>query len=206
MKGTGITLLLLLFVFLFTAQPSTPQQHDWEETATETIWHKRYTNCDYGYYVSLRSGVVAHGTRSPAPNHGFYVSLPDVSNASPASEDRDRIVWVDAHYNVSDFHSLAKVVKYEMRWTSEGKVSMRVVQRKTSTLGGVPAVSLVVQRAGEHGLVIEQRVIALRSGIVYTAALQSLAKNIAADREKFEQIRRGFTLLPLPQGECSNDG
>jgi len=205
MKGTAITLLLLLFFLSLTAQPGHPQQHHWEETVTETIWRERYTNCDYGYYVSLPAGVVAHGTHSPNPNHGIYVSLPDVGNVSPAADDHDRFVWVDAHYNASDYRSLASVVKYEMRGTSEGKAALRVVQRKASSLGGVPAVSFIVQYEGQHGRVTEQRVIALRSGVVYTVALQSLAKNIAADREQFDQIRRGFTLLPLPQGECSND-
>src|SRR5206468_11883215 len=41
---------------------SSPQRH-WEET--ETIWRGRYTNCKYGYYVMLSSGVIAYGSHSP---------------------------------------------------------------------------------------------------------------------------------------------
>ncbi len=197
LRHIALLLLSLLFAFPLGAQ------HRWEETASETIWRERYTNCDYGYYVSLPDGVVAHGTHSPAPNHGFYVSLPDVGNSSP-HDDHGRSIWVYAHYNVSDYHSLESVVKYEMRWTSE-KPALRVVQRKDSTLGGVPAVSFIVQYEGRHGSVTEQRIIALRSGVVYTVALRSLDENIAADREQFDKIRKGFTLLPLPKGECSND-
>src|SRR6266568_4714934 len=76
---------------------SSPQRH-WEETETETIWRGRYTNCKYGYYVMLSSGVIAHGSHRPAPNHGFLVSLPDVGKTSEASVSDPRFLWVNAEY------------------------------------------------------------------------------------------------------------
>jgi hypothetical protein len=182
------------------------RQRYWEETETETLWRGRYSNCDYGFYVSLGNGVVGHGTHSPAPNHGIYLSLPDVRNVNPAADALDRFVWVDAHYNVSDYRSLESVTKYELGIASEGKTAFRVVQRKPTTLGGLRAIAFTAKYEGHHGLVVEQGVLALRSGIVYTVAVQSHTDSIAADGKQFEQVRRGFTLLPIPQGECSNGG
>ncbi len=182
------------------------RQTYWEETETETLWRGRYSNCDYGFYVSLGNGVVWHGTHSPAPNHGIYLPLPDVGNVNPAADALDRFIWVDAHHNVSDHRSLESVTTYELGVASEGKTAFRVVQRKPTTLGGLRAIAFTVEYEGHHGRVVEWGVLALRSSIVYTVAVQSLADSIAADREQFEQVRRGFTLLPIPQGECSNNG
>jgi len=182
------------------------RQRYWEETETETLWRGRYSNCDYGFYVSLGHGVVGHGTHSPAPDHGIYLSLPDVGNVNAAADARDRFVWVDAHYNVSDYRSLESVAKYELNVASEGKTAFRLVERKATTLSGLRAIAFTVEYEGHHGRVVEQGVIALRSGMVYTVAVQSLPDSIAADREQFEQVRRDFRLLPIPKGECSNDG
>jgi hypothetical protein len=195
-----------LLVFSVASEAQQARQHHWEETETETLWRGRHSNCDYGFYVSLGNGVVGHGTHSPAPNHGIYLSLPDVGNVHPATDALDRFVWVDAHYNVSDYRSLESVTKYELGVASEGKTAFRVVQRKPTTLGGLRAIAFTVDYEAHHRRVVEQRVLALRSGIVYTLAVQSLADSIAADREQFDQVRRGFTLLPIPQGECSNGG
>ncbi len=98
----------------------------WEETKTETLWRGRYSNEDYGFYVSLSKGVVGHGNHSPSPNHGIYVSLPDVGNVNPAY-DADRSVWVDAHYNTSDYRSLGSVMKYEIGTPIKGANSRLVL-------------------------------------------------------------------------------
>jgi hypothetical protein len=58
------------------------QKRYWEETKSETLRRGRYSNCDCGFYVTLGPGVVGHGTHSPAANHGFYVSLPDVGDTA----------------------------------------------------------------------------------------------------------------------------
>ena len=197
---------LLVSSVAASSEAQQTRQRYWEESETETLWRGRYSNCDYGFYVSLGYGVVGHGTHSPAPNHGIYLSLPDVGNVNAAADTRNRFVWVDAHYNVSDYRSLGSVAKDELDIASQGKTAFRVVQRKATTLDGLRAMAFTVEYEGHHGRVVEQGVIALRSGIVYTVAVQSHPDSIAADRVQFEQVLRGFRLLPIPKGECSNDG
>jgi hypothetical protein len=201
----GWAALLVLSVVTDSKAQQAHQQF-WEETKTETLWRGRYSNEDYGFYVSLGDGVVGHGTHSPAPNHGIYLSLPDVGNVNPAADALDRVVWVDAHYNVSDYRSLGSVTKYELSVASEGKTAFHTVQRKATTLGGLRAIAFTVEYEGPHGHMVERSVLALRCGIVYTVSVQSLADLIAADKEQFDQVRKGFTLLPIPQKECGNGG
>src|SRR6266511_595688 len=72
------------------------QHRYWQETESETLWWSRYSNCDYGFHVLLGDRVVAHGTLPPAPNHGFYVSLPDVGGTRtnyPTSDRDGRYIW-----------------------------------------------------------------------------------------------------------------
>jgi hypothetical protein len=210
MRPRGLYLLVWAALLASSVATCSEAEHAprryWQETETETLWRGRYSNCDYGFYVSLGNGVVGHGTHSPAPNHGIYLTLPDVGNVNPVADALDRFVRVDAHYNVSDYRSLENVTKYELGIAREGKAAFQVIQRKATTLGGLRAIAFIVEYEGRNGRLVEQGVLALRSGIVYTVALQSLADSIAADREQFEQVRRGFILLPLPQGECSNGG
>jgi len=209
MKAGALYLLVwvaLLASSVTASEAQQARQRYWEETDKETLWRGRYSNCDYGFYVSLGNGVVGHGTHSPAPNHGVYLWLPDVGNVNPAGDALDRFVWVDAHYNVSDYRSLESVTKYELSIAGEGKTAFRVVQRKATTLAGLRAMAFTVEYEGPHGRVVEEAVFALRSDIVYKAAVQSLTDSIASDREQFEQVLKGFTLLPIPQGECSNGG
>jgi len=90
----------------------------------------------------LSSGVIAHGSHSPAPNHGFLVSLPDVGKASEASVSDPRFLWVNAEYNMSESHSLRGVADYKLNLTSSDKAALRIAERKSTTLGGIAAVRL----------------------------------------------------------------
>ncbi len=207
-RASHLLVWAALLVLSVVADSKAQQAHQryWEETKTETLWRGRYSNEDYGFCVSLGNGVVGHGAHSPAPNHGIYLSLPDVGNVNPAADALDRVVWVDAHYNVSDYRSLGSVTKYELGIASEGKTAFRIVQRKATTLGGLRAIAFAVDYEGSHGRMVEQGVLALRCGIVYTVSVQSFADFMAADQEQFDEIRKGFTLLPIPQKECSYGG
>jgi hypothetical protein len=180
------------------------QQRHWEQTQTETIWRDRYTNCDYGYYVLLPAGVIAHGSHSPSPNHGFLVPLPDVARTSYASINEERFVWVNANYNVSDYHSLAGVANYELDLMKAGESAFRVVERKSAKLAGLRAIYVRVVYETPKGRVVEQKVIALRSGIVYTIGLRTREAEYRPDDEQFREICKGLKLLRLPRGACTN--
>jgi hypothetical protein len=212
MKRVVLEPLLLMAVVLAVAAPSGYseqvrrfQQRHWEETETETIWRGRYTNCDYGYYVLLSSSMIAHGSHSPAPNHGFLVSLPDVGKTSPASNNEQRLLWVNAEYNVSESHSLRRVADYRFKLATRGKAALKVVERKSTTLGGIAAVRFRVEYGSPNSRMIEEQVVALRSGIVYEIGLRTQQAEYNPDSRSFKQVLWGFKLLNLPQGQCSND-
>lgn len=69
MRSCAVFVVLICIVGVARAQ-----FHNWVETRFETIWRKRYTNCDEGYAVDLPSGVIAHDSLPPNPNHGFLIS------------------------------------------------------------------------------------------------------------------------------------
>lgn len=211
MKRVVLERLLLTFVLAVpslsgdSAQHQRSQQRHWEETETETIWRDRYTNCDYGYYVLLSSGVIAHGSHSPAPNHGFLVSLPDVGKTSEASVGDQRFLWVNANYNMSESHSLRGVADYQINLSSRDKRALRIDDRRSTTLGGIAAIRFRLEYGSPDSRVIENEVVALRSGIVYEIGLRTQLADYDRDNQWFEQVWSGFKLLSLPQGACSND-
>ena len=47
----------------------------------------------------------------------------------------------------------------------------------------------------------EEEAVALRSAVVYEIGLRTRPADYDRDNQWFEQIRRGFKLLSLPQGE-----
>jgi len=196
---------LLISSVISCSQAQQSRQKYWEETATETLWRGRYSNCDYGFYVSLGDGVVGHGRHSPAPNHGIYLSLPDMGDVHPVSHLPDRSIWIDAHYNVSDNRSLSGVAKYELALGDKARAASHVTSFKGTSLAGLRAIAYTVEYEGRNGRMVEQGVLALRSGVVYTIAVRSPTDTIAADREEFDRVRTGFKVLPIPKGQCSND-
>jgi hypothetical protein len=185
-------------------QPPQVEQRHWTETETEMIWRGQYDNCDYGYYVLLPNGVVAHGTTSPAPNHGFLISLPDLAKTSYVSNQGDRFAWVDASYNVTNYHTLASVADYEVHVMDQERGRSRIIGRASTRLAGLRALRFKVEYQSSRGKVTEEQIIALRSDIVYTVGLRTLQQFHLPDEQIFQQIADGFRLQPLPQGVCSN--
>src|SRR5580704_10312285 len=95
-------IFLLIALACAPAQTKTPAPHG-RETDTETIWTARYSNCDYGFYVVLPTGVVGHGAKPPAPNRGFAIDpaaarSTDTFNAA----DANRYIEVSSFYDLED--------------------------------------------------------------------------------------------------------
>jgi hypothetical protein len=187
-----------------SSQPPQVEQRHRSGTETEMIWRGQYNNCDYGYYVLLPNGVVAHGAPSPTPNHGFLISLPDLARTSYVSNQGDRFTWVDASYNVTDYHTLASVADYEVHIMDQERGRSRIIGRASTRLAGLRALRFKVEYQSSKGNITEEQIIALRSDIVYTVGLRTLHQFRSSDEQIFQQIADGFRLLPLPQGECSN--
>ena len=184
------------------AKPSTGLKRLWRETDSETLWTDRYNNCDYGYYVLLDAGVVAHGSLPPSPNHGFLISLQDVGKTSFSSyETETRFVWVDASY--TDDLSLKDAADNLQQIEKANDVS-RHSNRVFLSLAGLPAIEDKLEGSSPKDEPIKESIVALRSEIVYTIGLRTTKAYKAVDEKQFRRIRDGFRLLKLPKGGCSN--
>jgi len=211
--------LLLLSVLLSpapvaTSEPERAQarlQRHWKLSDSETLWTVRYSNCDYGFYVELAPGVVAHGPLPPSPNHGFVVPLPEVGKKSFALDANERVIWVEVAYDLSGdqpIEGTSRPAKSNAKADSKtsDKASGTAVQaaRPNVTLAGMPAVLTRSSHPSAFGDEIEETIVAKRDGIVYTLSLQTFQKYQAADEMQFHRISNGFRLTQLPKGECSN--
>jgi len=188
--------LLVLGQSLWSQTSRSAPQH-WTETESETLWRVQYSNEDYGYQVRLAAGTIGHGTHSPNPNHGFLVPLPDVGRELPASTDEARFVWVDASYNATDFSSLSQIAAEQVHIMDDQRASSHVVGRKLTKLAGITAIVFTSEYSSPKGDVVEEQLIALRSGIIYTIWLRTTKANRLTDEEQFRRIQSGFRLLAL---------
>jgi hypothetical protein len=172
------------------------------------LWRGRYSNCDYGYYVNLGPEFVGHATPPPAPNHGFAIALPDVGRTSQVlPESEERYIWTDATYDVLDDNSLSAAVQSENRIRNEmhGGVRPASYRHKRTILAGVPAMNIRTERNSEGKRIIEETVVAVRSGIVYEVGMVTNAAEFEADIAQFRKVLAGFRWTKLPTGECRND-
>ncbi len=113
-------------------------------------------------------------------------------------------MWVDASYGTSDDQSLVGAASEEDQITTEASGHSRVVERKSTKLAGLQAIRSTAEYASPKGAVIDEAVIAVRSGIRYTISLHTTQRDRSVDEEQFKKILNGFRLLKLPRGECSN--
>jgi len=186
-------------------KPSTRLHRHWTETDSETLWRTRYTNCDYGFYVLLGDGVVAHATLPPSPNHGFLLPLPDIGRTNYLSATKEtQFIWVDAHYDALDDQSLRSAVSSQEEVQAAGGSKVRKTRRERTRLAGLQAIWSKAEFPTEGGKVVEEAVTAVRSGIVYTIGLRTNLIDQSVDEEQFRKVLLGFRLLKLPRGECRN--
>jgi hypothetical protein len=190
-------LALLLSLHSQTPKAAHSRQRYWTETDAETLWRIRYINCDYGYFVSIEPGTVGHGTHGPSPNHGFLVSLPDVGRVSLASDEEERFVWVNASYDVIDDQSLVGAARENIKSSDERRGGPGQAKRRHATLAGLPAIWIRMEHKTPKGLVVEESVVAVRLGIVYTVGLTTLQQDLSHDEKQFKEILDGFHLLKL---------
>lgn len=191
-------------------------EHDktqqWRRTPTEIIWQGRYSNCDYGYFVDLPKGDLAHSPKPPQPNHGAIIDLarPNIDGELPLG--LHRYVSFDSHYNVTGSSSLASIVEDEVRVMSEGKREFHVIAKGRARMAGLPAILLKVGYADSQDAVSALRMIAYRppgahglGNIIYDVTLTSTRSAFERDRATFDAVVAGVHLAPLPLGACSND-
>jgi hypothetical protein len=188
------------------AQGSPPQGSHWRLTDSETLWTGRYSNCQYGYYFLLPTSVVAHAEYPPAPHHGFLVKLPETGTTSEATWDNsDRLIWVNAEYNVTEPSSLNGVADYQIELTGSDKEHFKFTGRRSTTLHLRPAIKFKAEYDTPKGRVVEEVLVALHSGVVYELGLKTTTEHYAGDRQTYGELITGFRFTPIPKGQCSND-
>ena len=205
MKRALLRMLALTAVIGFVTPQMLPSDNPvnrlkrhWRETDSETLWTVRYTNCDYGYYVLIGPGVVAHNGLPPSPNHGFIVPLQDVGKTTYSLGEKERFVFVDATYDASDQPENSSSDK---KWRV---VRSGIKDGHTVNLAGLSAVASLTIESTPEGKSINEATVALRSGIVYTIGLRTQEPYRNADELQYRRIVAGFHWLRLPKGECSN--
>lgn len=195
------------FVLLLLGIFGLPPQKHWTQTANETVWRGRYTNCDKGWAVNLAPNTVAHASLPPSPNHGFLISAELPDTAASVSETADRLVGVYDLYDTLDYGSAAAYLDNELR--NAGQIT--VIEKRDTTLVGLPAAYVHYQSKSAEGSIEHEELAAYRghlkndSPIVYVLWLRTPEKYYVRDRRLFLQLRDNFHVLPVPKSECSDE-
>lgn len=206
-RFTFLPLITIVALFLAAdAQESSSQGSHWQLTDSETLWIGRYSNCQYGYLFSLPIGVVAHAEHPPSPHHGFLVKLPETGTRTEVTFDNsDRLIWVNAEYNVTEQSTLSGVADYQIELSGRNKKNFKLTEHRPATLQSGPAIKFVAEYDTPKGQVIEEVLVALRSGIVYELGLRTTTEHYTGDREQFRKLVTGVHFRPVPKGQCWNN-
>ena len=201
------TVAALLLIGFATAQEHPSPVKHWQLTDSETLWIGRYSNCQYGYYVLLPAGVVAHSELPPNPHHGFVVKLPDIGVRTEVTSDNnaDRLIWVNAEYNVTEESTLGGIANYEIGLTKSNKQNFKLTERKRIMLQSKPAVGFKVEYDTPKGRVVEEEIVAIRHGIIYEFGVKTNRDDYPEDAQELRRILAGVRFFRVPKGECSND-
>ena len=150
----------------------------------------------YAFRVRVPDGLVAYRASSPAPAHGLAIDL---------GSDDDRIS-VDGSYNAAEYPTARDALATTVEWISDRAHSIEEPQFQNVTLGGLPAVELVVKYRDKSTKAARvcRTVAAIRRtkptdtmGIVYEIILDTSAERVAKDIATYDAIVKSFRLDPL---------
>src|SRR5215831_815824 len=127
---TAILMVVTGSVLIGQNQGPTKKKAEITESESELLWKGRYAHCDYGFYVLLPQGYVAHSSLPPSPNHGFLVGLPDPATVHPVSVDDQRFIYVTAEYNSLEFQTLGAAAESRIDLTRGDKKGFEVIKRQ----------------------------------------------------------------------------
>jgi hypothetical protein len=114
-------------------------------TDSETLWTGRFAHCDYGFYVLLPRGMVAHANCPPNQIHGFTVALPELGTRQEVSSRRQRFIWTNAEYDASDSTSPKESAAYYINSVGHGEPGRIVSETRLVKLGTLPATRIKVE-------------------------------------------------------------
>lgn len=180
-------------------------QH-WSLTKDETIWRDRYTNHTRCYAVELPSGVVAHSSLPPSPNHGFLISGLAPEATAEASLDDDRLVGVYDSYDAGNYGSAEAYLKRLLEW--EGAIE--VLTTYPTRLQGRQAAYAHFRKKKDHTVLENQELVVYRrskfdSPMLYVIWMRNTSQSYAQDQNLYEEIRGGFHFLPSLKSGCSQE-
>ena len=195
-----------VLVFLFSVFPVSTWGQHWAQTADETIWRGKYTNCDKGYAIELPQGVIAHGSLPPSPNHGILVSGQAPDTTKEVTLDNQRLIGVYDTYDAADYGSARAYLKQLL----EREGSLQILKYSNNKFHGYPAAYVHFRKTKGNASLDTEEMVAYRrsktdSPIFYVIWVRSTSQSFEQDKKLYEQVRSGFRLLPMPKGQCSND-
>jgi len=197
----------LFFALAFVAYP---QGKHWTETADETIWRERYSNCDHGYFVILPLGVIGHGSHSPSPNHGILISAKQPSITTEVTLEEPRIMGV---YDSNDAEELggpkAYIEQYDLKPENTSE-RITILERRDTKFKGSTANYVHFRKVTEHMTSEIEELVVYRApkGIgptFYVVMLRTTPEFYSRDHALYAQIRDGLNFVRVPPGECTND-
>lgn len=143
-----------------------------------------YSNIEYGFCVTIPTGLAVDRNAPPAPDHGLGIRL-----------GGDREVWISAYYDVTFQGSAPAALQESLR--SAGRVAL--TPPRLTSLAGLPAARAETDGSHHHGV----HVAAIRRrrhdvAILYFLSLDSDAAHSTGDAAAFQAILRSFAVRPLP--------
>jgi hypothetical protein len=147
----------------------------------------RYYNFVYGYSVRIPKGLAGYNTAPPSPQHGFGVVL---------SWEPRSYVYFDGSYNSSEAKNAKEIEEAHLKWLEEKSAQVTGVERFNLHLGPLRARRYVARHTCKkvQGEFVEDTVIALYQGIVYSASLLTTQARYSQDRVILERMLRTWRL------------
>jgi hypothetical protein len=197
-----IGLVVMATAILVGAQGQSKIPQNWQLTEDETLWAVRYDNCEYGYFSLLPQGAIAHAEHPPDPHHGYLINPADLGSKHPISVyDSNRFVWVNANY--TDALTLADISDFEIEVAKADKNNSKLIERHRATLRSVPATRFRLDYVSAGVSMVQEEIVALRSGVIYTLGLRTPVEHYAEDFGTLEQALSGFRFYRTPP-KCSD--
>ena len=199
----------LLICVAALAQPSNPRADNSVSCPDDHPYTGLRENWTFGFTIVIPENLKGHWNSAACHkgsdgctcmgDHGTLIPL--VTGA----QDFGRQIEFYAELDSSDEHNLARLVTKWLRSPRESAREHTKIQKRTSyRLGGLNAERVVIRYydPGLKAWYIEDFVVALRDGTVYTPYLRTLPMNYAQDLLLFNRILATFTLT---KGEYYED-
>lgn len=161
-------------------------------TNSESLWTERFSDCDSRYYVLIPDGFVAHADRPPRRLHSILFGLPDTNTTNVVTPDDQRFISVAARSNDFEFKSLKEFADQVLHSLGKGKSGFEIKTQQSSRLDGEPAMKLRVEYNDSDGRTVQEKLLSLRSGVIYEIGLRTTTQHYGTDEQNFMKIAVGF--------------